>query len=224
MGKIPLVFDLNDRSVVIFGGGSVGERKALKFVYVAGQVTVVSRDFTKNLRRLETNLGNLHLIEREIDLPLIKKYVSGAFIVISATNDPKLNSEIVSVARKHGKLVNWVDRPEDSDFTVPAMVRKKDIQIAISTGGKSPLISRYLKSKVKELITDDDVFMVELQNFARELAKRTILRQIDRKEILWQIFRDSSIRKLVKDGKYEEAKKKASALIFSLNPQGGMDR
>lgn len=218
MGKIPVVLDLNDRSVVIFGGGRVGERKALKFVYVAERVAIVSRDFTKNLRRLETKLGNLHLIEREIDLPLIKKYVSGAFIVIAATNDPKLNSEIVSVARKLGKLVNWVDRPEGSDFVVPAMVRKKDIQIAISTGGKSPLVSRYLKSKVKEIITDDDVFMVELQDFARELAKRTILRQIDRKEILWQIFRDSSIRQLVKGGKYEEAKKKASALIFSHNP------
>lgn len=218
MGKIPVVLDLNDRSVVIFGGGRVGERKALKFVYVAERVVIVSRDFTKNLRRLETKLGNLHLIEREIDLPLIKKYVSGAFIVIAATNDPKLNSEIVSVARKLGKLVNWVDRPEGSDFVVPAMVRKKDIQIAISTGGKSPLVSRYLKSKVKEIITDDDVFMVELQDFARELAKRTILRQIDRKEILWQIFRDSSIRQLVKGGKYEEAKKKASALIFSHNP------
>lgn len=218
MGKIPVVLDLNDRSVVIFGGGRVGERKALKFVYGAERVAIVSRDFTKNLRRLETKLGNLHLIEREIDLPLIKKYVSGAFIVIAATNDPKLNSEIVSVARKLGKLVNWVDRPEGSDFVVPAMVRKKDIQIAISTGGKSPLVSRYLKSKVKEIITDDDVFMVELQDFARELAKRTILRQIDRKEILWQIFRDSSIRQLVKGGKYEEAKKKASALIFSHNP------
>src|SRR5512138_1216348 len=107
---LPLFLDLGSRMVVIFGGGGVGERKAVLFSKYC-QVTVVSKGFTNCLRRME-EAGDLRLVEAVIEEDLsggIDDYLKDAFIAVPATNDINLNRRIEARAKDLGVLVNNVD-------------------------------------------------------------------------------------------------------------------
>ncbi|MFQ6085621.1 MAG: bifunctional precorrin-2 dehydrogenase/sirohydrochlorin ferrochelatase [Candidatus Bathyarchaeia archaeon] len=207
---IPLFLNLRGKGVAIFGGGRVGERRALRFVRAVKEVIVIGKEFTKKLEKLGDELGNVTLVRQEITQLEIEKYVRDAFIVIPATSDYKLNQRIANAARSHGKLVNRVDGGE-TDVVVPAIVEKDGVQVAITTG--SPIITRYLKDKLSRTITDEDALLLEIQRYARGLVKGRLPRQIDRKKFLRRAFSNSSIRRLIGEGKVEEAKEKVLALL-----------
>jgi len=94
--------------------------------------------------------------EGEHDLRL-KNYepddLEGSFIVVAATDDKKLNSRIADDCRKRGIIINAVDQQPDCDFFVPAIVRRGDISIAISTEGKSPALSKWLKGEIESKLS-----------------------------------------------------------------------
>lgn len=207
---IPLFLDLRNKEVVIFGGGKVGERRASLFARHAGKVTVISSDFTGGLKSLATKLDNLALIQESITPPLVEKYVENASIVVVATGDRGLNDAITQTARRHGKLVNNAGGGE-TDVLVPAIVKKGDVHLGITTG--SPVVSRHLKEKISRAIEKEDLLLLELQGYARDLSKEHIPRQEDRARFLRRVFTDPSIRQLIKEDKVEEAKQKVFALV-----------
>ena len=125
---LPLFLDLGSRSVVIFGGGTVGERKAMLFSEFS-RVTVVSKSFTKRLLQMERD-ESAKLIRADLTQGY-HEYLEGAFIIIPATSDAELNQSIELSASKRGILVNKVDGI--GDVVVPSLMRKGPIDIAIST-------------------------------------------------------------------------------------------
>jgi len=205
--------NLRRQRVVIFGGGRVGEGRAARFSESAQEVLVVSRDFTDKLRRLGKERRNLQLIREEINRSSIEKYVSSAFIAVPATDDRQLNEEISKIAKERGVLVNRVDRPEETDLVVPAIVKRGDIQIAVLTGGKSPALSHHLREKLSGLITDEDLLLLGVQDHSRGLAKRLIRDQGDRKRVLYRILKDRQILMSLRRNDPNGAKARAEALI-----------
>ena len=148
---LPLMLNLAEKEVIIFGGGEVGERKAALFCDHA-KVTVISREFTTLLNQL-SDKGKLVLIRvKDITEKEASKFLKNAFIVIPATNDPGLNEKIEKLAARNGKFVNRVDAR--GDIIVPSVIERGDIVIGISTGGKSPALSRYIRERIENLITD----------------------------------------------------------------------
>lgn len=216
MNLLLVGLNVQDKRVVIFGGGRVGERKAEKFSEAAREVLVVSRVFTESLKRIGEELENLRLIRQEISRSSIVRYVSKAFIVVPATNSRQLNSEIGRIARKHGVLVNRVDELEDTDLISPAVVRRGDLQIAVSTSGKSPAFSRFFKRKIENLITDKDLLLLEAQVYSRRLAKRLIHKRSDRKRILYRILNDRQISTSLKQNDLNGAKARAETLLSNF--------
>jgi precorrin-2 dehydrogenase/sirohydrochlorin ferrochelatase len=199
-------FKLTGKTVLIFGGGKTGEKKAKKFSQANSTVIVVSKDFTDGLKRLSQQ-GKLKLVEAklEIDSPSTASLISKSDLVIAATNDPTLNENFVNEARKRGILVCAVDMPSINDFNIPAIAHIGEIRIAISTGGKSPAMARILRKRVEEIITKEDVLQVELQHYARNLVKSHIPDEKARRDVLYKIIQNSSIKQLLKEGNLKEA-------------------
>jgi precorrin-2 dehydrogenase/sirohydrochlorin ferrochelatase len=199
--------DLGGKTVLIVGGGRVGERKAAKFLAAGANLVVASKDFTERFKRLNSE-NKLRLVP--VDLEGAPKQIgnltSNADFVIAATNRPGLNRRIAEEARKKGTHVNVVDDPDLGDFTMPVISRVGDFQIAISTGGKSPAMSSFLRRRIEGIISEEDIQMVKLQAYARKLAKAHIPNQQSRKRVLGRIIEDRRIRRLLKKGNFQEAK------------------
>ncbi|MDY6932117.1 MAG: bifunctional precorrin-2 dehydrogenase/sirohydrochlorin ferrochelatase [Halobacteriota archaeon] len=186
---LPLILDLDEKKVVIFGGGVVGERKAVLFSKHAKTV-VISKEFTDKILSLGGS-GMVELIED--DLTEFEEFITDAFIVIPATSDRNLNDEIASKARHLGKLVNVVDGM--GDVVVPSIISRGDILISISTLGKSPAMCKYLRKQIEREVTEEHAQMVSLQDELRTMLKERVDDQKIREKILWEILEDESVWK-----------------------------
>ncbi len=206
--------DLSGKVVLVFGGGKVAERKAMKFAEANAKIIVASKEFTEDLKRLR-ELGKANLVEADIKTTpsLVESLISKSNYVIAATDDSELNGEIAKMARKFGILACAVDNPSVSDFAMPATARIGDIQIAVSTGGKSPAMARLLRKRLEEIITPEDALQVRLQSYARKLPELSRMDKISRKDILHHIIQNQEVKRLLKEGMFEEAKIVARRII-----------
>ncbi|MFA4955588.1 MAG: bifunctional precorrin-2 dehydrogenase/sirohydrochlorin ferrochelatase [Candidatus Methanoperedens sp.] len=187
---LPLMIDLHEKEIVIFGGGEVGERKASLFCEHA-KVKVISKEFTPGLD-IFCEEGKIELIKaKNIDDNEIASFLKNAFIVIPATNDPVFNEKIAKIAKDHGKFINRVDNI--GDIIVPSVIKRGDIVIGISTGGQSPALSKYIRQEIEKVITPEFSQMSRLQNEIREKLKSRINDQKKRKDILWNILNDNDV-------------------------------
>jgi len=206
---LPLFIDLAGRRVVVFGGGPVGERKARYFL--SADVAVVSRDFTPGLEALGRE-GLIRLVHMEISKNALAPLVDGALLVVAATGDPALDEEIRRSADEHGVLVN--STKGDSPVIVPSLIRKGQVMVAISTGGSSPALSRYLRQKLEGTIGEDVEKMAALQEKVRKQLKSTGGDQKQREKILRDILEDPAVWKALgesPDTAYEAALKHIEA-------------
>ena len=198
---LPLMLDLQEKEIVIFGGGEVGERKAILFCDHS-KVTVLSREFTDGLKEL-SDKGKITTVQvKDLTENEIKLHLKNTFIVIPATNDRVLNEKIANIADSSGIFVNRVDGP--GDIIVPSIIRRGNITIGISTYGQSPGLSKYIRERIEEVITPEFEDMSRLQNEIREILKLKVKDQKKRKEILWNILNDNDVWSAFKQS-YEKA-------------------
>ncbi|MDV0445330.1 Siroheme synthase [Methanimicrococcus sp. At1] len=211
---LPLWIDFTDKIVVIFGGGAVGERKAKRFADKA-LVTVVSSSLTSDLQKMETD-DSILFIEKDLsDLTdgEIFDCMSDAFLVIAATSDSEVNRRIVSMAKAAGVLVN--DTEKADEVIIPSLIERGGLQIAISSSGESPAVTKYARMKIENAIDDNLELMIDLQNEMREYLKTVVSDQKKRQEILWDIMNDDEIWKLL-PADFEKAKEKAMNYCLTI--------
>src|SRR5215471_11185029 len=129
----PIYLNLTGKLVLVVGGGEVAERKIESLMGTGAVIRVVAGEVSERILVLAT--------ERRIELhrrPYACGDCAGATLVLSATDDPGVSRIVFEDARKAGALVNTADQPALCDFIMPAVVRRGDIAIAISTSGTSP--------------------------------------------------------------------------------------
>jgi precorrin-2 dehydrogenase/sirohydrochlorin ferrochelatase len=199
--------DLRGKTVLVIGGGRVGERKAAKFLAAGANVVVAGKDFTETFKQLSFD-NKLQLVAADLEMvpERIGSLASNADFVIAATNQPGLNRRIAEEAKKKRIHANVVDNPHLGDFTMPVISRVGEFHIAISTGGKSPAMSSFLRKRIEAIISEEDILMVRLQSYARKFAKAHIPNQRSRKRALYMIMEDRRIKRLLKKGNFQEAK------------------
>ena len=209
---LPLILDLSDRKIVIFGGGSVGERKAELFCDCADTL-VVSLEFSQRLQELEAS-GQVRLVKLDLlaasDSELIE-IISGAFIVIPATSSLELNRKITVIAQESDILINQVDAL--GSVVIPSVIKRGDLVIGISTLGHSPAVSKYTRRQIEGLITPAYSDMIRLQDELRSYLKQHVAEQRKRKEILWKILESETIWNSFSES-YEKAAETAYAMIL----------
>jgi len=185
---IPLVHDLRGRRVVIAGGGAVGARKA---AYFEGEcdVVVLSRSFHPSFSGMDVECVTVDLSETSGDVLL--SYVRGSALVIAATSDKEVNNRIAGLCREEGTHCNNA-HGVPGDVIIPAMIRGDEYCIAITTMGKSPAISRYIRERIEDDLTGIDA-MISLQHTLRQELKGRVADQDERARILAAVLEDRDI-------------------------------
>jgi precorrin-2 dehydrogenase/sirohydrochlorin ferrochelatase len=188
ISMIPLMLDLAGKRVVIFGGGGVGLRKA-RYFRPGAAVEVVSRSFLPGF-------GEMGIACRTMDLETasdeeIADCIRGCFLVVAATSSPGLNDRIGTICRNQAVLFNNAEGTP-GDVIVPSVVRGEHYILAVSTGGKSPAVPRYLRMMIQRECGDLDG-MIELQNELRDRLKESEPSQETRAKVLWDLLNDREI-------------------------------
>jgi precorrin-2 dehydrogenase/sirohydrochlorin ferrochelatase len=182
---IPLMIDLSGKNVVIFGGGTVGTRKA-RFFAKEADVTIVSRSFSPGCDELPVRTMELDLSgSNDADLAGL---ITGAFAVIAATPDPDLNNRIGCICRKQGVLFNNASG-DSGDVLIPSVIKGEHFILAISTEGESPAISRFLREYIQASLPDIDR-MILIQQRLRNALQDRVPDTDTRKKILWEVLND----------------------------------
>lgn len=142
----PVFINIENMECLVIGGGKIAEKKIKTLSAYKAKITVISPEVTKAIDQMAKE-NKIKLIVRKYRRPDINK----ARIIIAATKDKKLNTQICHEAKKIGVLVSSVNK-ESSDFIMPAIIRKGNLQIAVSTGGLSPSLSKKIKQKISQEI------------------------------------------------------------------------
>ncbi|HHV26784.1 precorrin-2 dehydrogenase/sirohydrochlorin ferrochelatase family protein [Anaerosalibacter bizertensis] len=138
----PIMLDIEDKKIVVIGGGNVGYRKAKNFLEFEGKVIVISSHFSDKFCELKDKYGkNIILIEDNYK----KEYISNGFLVVAATSSEHINRQIAIDCNDEGILCNIVDSLESSEFICPSFINKGDLVLSISTMGKCPFLSKRIR-------------------------------------------------------------------------------
>jgi precorrin-2 dehydrogenase / sirohydrochlorin ferrochelatase len=195
----PIYIDIEDRDVVIIGGGEVCTRKAETMLRYGARVTVVSPAFTEELEHW-AGAGRLTLRRKRYE----ESDLDGAVLVIASTDDQQVNEQIAADCRRRKIPVNVVDVTPLCEFIVPAIIEKGSIQIAVSTGGRSPALARTLKEDLQRSIGPEYAEVNDVLGTLREGAKAVLPTDVDRKRFFDGIIA-RGILGMLREGRRAEA-------------------
>ena len=191
MRFLPLFLRCRGRSACVIGGGTVALRKVRLLHRVGMQVTVVAPAFT----------ATLHLLARQHNITLHQRGYretdgDTAFLVIAATDDPQLNRSIGAHCRARGTLFGSVDSVEASDYILPTVIDRTPLQIAVTSGGSSPLLARALARHLAHCIPKSYAQLAALLGAYRDRVKRTFATP-DERRVFWETVLHSRVADLV---------------------------
>src|SRR4030095_5281751 len=152
----PAFLDLRGRRCLVAGGGEVGERKTRALLECGARVMVVSPTLTSGLGVLTAG-GYIEHRARPFRRPDLR----GCALAVAATGDSRVDEAVAAMPRGSGGLGNVVDRPDRGDFIVPSVLRRGELQIAVSTGGRSPALAREIRRPLAPFFGDEVGEVVE---------------------------------------------------------------
>ncbi len=145
----PIFLKLEKRRCLVVGAGAIAEQKITGLLAAGADVHIVAPEAIEQVKVLAAE-GRLKWFKRAFEASDVER----AFLVVAATGDPGVNEEIYRLCESEGVLCNAVDEPERCHFYYPAVVRRGDLQIAISTNGKSPALARRIRQELETAFGD----------------------------------------------------------------------
>jgi len=198
---------------VVIGGGKVAEGKVEGLLAIQASVTVISPELTERLRQLaeEQQITYLARAYQPGDL-------TGAFLVICATDQTEINHQVWQEASENNQLVNVVDDTPRCNFIAPSILRKGDLTIAISTSGKAPALAVRLKERLQRELGPEYQRFLELAGQLREPLAHHIP-DFETRKALWYELVDSDILDVLARGDEVAAKEIISQVVgFEFEP------
>ena len=209
----PVYIQLQEQLCVVIGGGKIAEGKVEGLLAADARVTVVSPNLTSRLHELAEQ-GQIKYISRAYQLGDL----AGAFLVICATDQPEINHQVWEAASANQQLVNVVDDTPHCNFIAPAILRKGDLMIAISTGGKAPALAVRLKEQLQKEIGPEYERFLELAGQLREPLAHHIP-DFETRKSLWYDLVDSDVLDLLAHGDEPAAMERISQVVgFRFEP------
>jgi precorrin-2 dehydrogenase / sirohydrochlorin ferrochelatase len=187
MSLFPIFLKLTGRSCVVIGAGHLAESKIESLQAAAACITVIAPQASQRILDWAAT-GELTYLLR----PYQQGDLTDTFLVVAATNDPAVNRAVFAEATEKGVLCNAVDDPPFCDFYFPSVVRRGDLQIAISTAGASPALAQQLRKDLNaQLPLDLGDWLTDLGNLRREVvaaeplneSRRLLLHQLAQREV-----------------------------------------
>lgn len=173
----PINLKIDDMKIVIIGGGKVAYRKCMNFLAFNKKVKVISQDFIEEFEEIK---DQIEMIKDSYD----EKYIKDDFVVVAATNNKEVNHKIGIYCRQYNKLVNVVDDKDLSNFTVPSFVKRGDLLLSVSTGGKSPSLSSKIKKELEEKYDDSYEEYINILGEIRQKVIKNYKNISERKKVL----------------------------------------
>lgn len=207
MDYLPLFFKLEGQPVLLVGGGSVALRKATLLTRAGAKVSVVSHEIYPELDELlaqhqgEAIIGEYHTA-----------LLDGKGLVIAATDDNDLNSRVHFDATARNLPVNVVDSPDLCTFIFPAIVDRSPIVVAISSGGKAPVLARLLRAKLETWIPSSYSHLSSLVGRFRHAVKARFS-TTNQRRIFWEEVLQGQIAEKVFAGRHDEAEQMLQAKL-----------
>jgi precorrin-2 dehydrogenase/sirohydrochlorin ferrochelatase len=165
MTLFPMFVKLEGRSCLVVGAGAVGEPKISSLITAGASVRVVALEATAAVAEW-AQCGAITWEARAFN----SSDLDSIFLVIAATNSSDMNAAIFHQARQRNILCNVVDDPEHCDFYYPAVVRRGDLQLAISTNGQSPALAQRIRRELEmQFGPEYGAWLVELGRARQQL-------------------------------------------------------
>ena len=187
----PIYVQLNEQLCIVIGGGKIAEGKVDGLLAANAKVKIISPELTPHLHDL-VKQNQIEYAARHYQVGDL----TGAFMVICATDQTEINHQVWQEATANQQLVNVVDDTPRCNFIAPAILRKGDLNIAISTGGKAPALAVRLKQHLQEEIGPQYERFLELSGQLREPLARHIP-DFEARKKLWYKLVDSDILDLL---------------------------
>ena len=214
MNYFPLFADLTGRPVLVVGGGSVAARKVGLLLKANAQVRIVARQLNEELSELERQ-NKVLWIAKEFNAEQMRTVM----LVIAATNDEVLNHRIFHLAESQHKLVNVVDDQPHCSFIFPSIIDRNPIQIAISSGGKAPVLARLLREKLEASLPQHLGKIAEISGKWRDQVKAKLASVTERRKNKKKMFSGRFVN-LIKNQQEAQAEQELAEQLEN-NYQGG---
>src|ERR1017187_7570934 len=182
MSLFPIFLKLTGRLAIVIGAGNLAESKIESLQAANASVTVIAPAASARIVAM-VGAGEVTWHKREY----AAGDLAGQFLVVAATDNPAVNRAVFAEAEAAGILINAVDDPPFCDFYFPSVVRRGDLQIAISTAGESPALARRLRKEINALLPlDAGDWLAELGNLRSRVLEMEPLNAAG-KELLHQL-------------------------------------
>jgi len=184
MNTLPIFVKLENKPVLVVGGGTVALRKIQTLCKTGAKLTVVSHEICQEVQDLAQTYS-IKLIVGDYD----KSLLPDKWLVIAATDDNALNRQVQAEALAQKIFVNVVDDPEYCHFITPAIIDRSPIVVAISSGGEAPVLARLWKEKFESLMPQWTGKLASLAGSYRQRVKARITDFTSRRHFWERFFR-----------------------------------
>lgn len=188
----PVSLDLRGRRCVVVGGGPVAAAKARGLLDAGAEVLVVAADG-------DVDLPGVAVARRPFDAADL----DGAWLVIAASGDAADHERVHAAAETAGVWVNAADDPAHCTFTLPAVVRRGPVTVAVATGGASPALASWLRRRLDEELGPEIELLAGLLASEREALRSS---GVSTEGLPWQAVLDAGALNLVREGRVDEAR------------------
>jgi len=205
VGYYPVALDLTARPVLVVGGGPVAARKVEGLLAAAARVTVVSPTLVPALAAL-ARAGRLRHRARRFRPGDLR----GVALAFAASGDPAVDAAVAAAARRRGVWVNVADDPARCDVILPSVLRRGDLQIAVTTGGASPALARAVRLELERLVPAE---YAELVALVGEVRRALRARGASPPPETWRRALAGDLRALLAAGRRAEARRALCARL-----------
>ena len=200
MDFFPIFLDLENRDCLVVGGGKVAARKAALLLRAGAAVQIVAPDLCPELERLVTD-KRVTCAAREFG----DADIQGKVLVIAATDRQDVNRRVSELAKQRNIPVNVVDQPELCSFIVPSVIDRSPVQVAVSTGGSSPVLARLLRARLESYVPAAYGRLARLVESFRERVKQRFSRMEQRRQF-WENALQGEVAELLFAGRDDKAR------------------
>ncbi|WP_323941957.1 siroheme synthase CysG [Aeromonas hydrophila] len=216
MDYLPIFCRLDNKPVLLVGGGEVAERKARLLLDAGAQLTVVAPELDPELAELAAN-GSIEWLAGEF----APQQLAGKWLVVAATDRREVNALVYQSANQARIFANVVDDPKRSSFIMPSIIDRSPLMVAISSGGKAPVLARLLREKLEALLPQHLGAVAAFAGSLRERVKARFASMGERRRFWERLLGADRLGQALARGDSASANQLADSLFADNSQTGG---
>ncbi|HDO1316158.1 siroheme synthase CysG [Aeromonas veronii] len=216
MDYLPIFCRLDNKPVLLVGGGEVAERKARLLLDAGARLTVVAPELDPELAELAAN-GSIEWLAGEF----AAQQLAGKWLVVAATDRREVNALVYQSANQARIFANVVDDPKRSSFIMPSIIDRSPLMVAISSGGKAPVLARLLREKLEALLPQHLGAVATFAGSLRERVKARFATMGERRRFWERLLGADRLGQALARGDSASAHQLADNLFADESQTGG---